>query len=217
MGRRAKIPTEDIGRLMAKHEGNYRAVADELGMKRTAVLERVRRDTKLRAIWITPGNEGHQPDEVDLMVRKDPPPDPSPDRLISAVNKNGREAFMSDIVSMLKDPNNAEKLQIFETFDNSVGQMLGEAMKLTQKLAIRQNMSLFEIAEKLRDDISSGKCDPEHEILLTRLFISATEQQGKFMDRIMHALDLMLKMTERETGTKSKKPGFQPLKDMKDA
>ena len=93
---------------------------------------------------------------------------------------------------------------------------MGEALKLTQKIAIRQNMSLFEIAEKLRDDIQAGSLEAEEEIIRTRLFMQATEQQGKFYDRILHGLDLMLKMTEREKGEKKRKPGFRPLKEMED-
>jgi len=216
MGRRKTIPTEEIGRLMVKHEGKYVKVAEELGMNRRAVVERVRRDPKLRAIWVTAGNEGHQPSEVDLMVRKEPPPEPEPKELIGAMKKNGRDVFMSDIESMLKKPESIEKLRVFKDFDDSVGQLMGEALKVTQKIAIRQNMSLFEVAEKLRDDISEGKLDAEEEVLRTRLFIQATEQQGKFYDRLLHGLDLMLKLTEREKGSKSKKPGFRPLKEMED-
>lgn len=216
MGRRKTIPTEEIGRLMVKHEGRYVDVAKELGMNRRAVVERVRRDPKLRAIWVTPGDEGHQPGEIDLMVRKDPPPEPSPKELIGAMKKNGREAFMEDIEGMLKSPDSIEKLKVFKDFDDSVGQLMGEALKVTQKIAIRQNMSLFEVAEKLRDDISDGKLEAEEEVLRTRLFIQATEQQGKFYDRLLHGLDLMLKLTEREKGSKKKKPGFRPLKEMED-
>jgi hypothetical protein len=124
---------------------------------------------------------------------------------------------MNDIADMLNNPDNVGKLAIFESFDDSVGQLMGEALKLTQKIAIRQNMSLFEIAEKLRDDIQDGGLEAEEEIIRTRLFMQATEQQGKFYDRILHGLDLMLKMTEREKGEKKRKPGFRPLKEMGDA
>tara|TARA_B100000029_G_scaffold258713_1_gene255337 strand:+ start:186 stop:800 length:615 start_codon:yes stop_codon:yes gene_type:complete len=200
---------------MAKHNGNYGACAKEVGMNRRAFTERVRRDPKLRAIWITPGDEGHQPTESELLVRKDPPPEPEGE-LLGALKKNGRDAFMADVESMLKSPDNIEKLKVFKDFDDSVGQLMGEALKVTQKIAIRQNMSLFEVAEKLRDDISDGGLDAEEEVLRTRLFIQATEQQGKFYDRLLHGLDLMLKLTEREKGSKSKKPGFRPLKEMEE-
>ena len=49
------------------------------------------------------------------------------------------------------------------------------------------------------------------------MFINATEQQGKFYDRLLHGLDLMLKMSEREKGEKKRRPGFRPLKEMKEA
>ena len=35
--------------------------------------------------------------------------------------------------------------------------------------------------------------------------MQTTEQQGKFYDRILHGLDLMLKMTEREKDKKQEK------------
>jgi len=217
MGRRKELSTEELGSLMHKHNGDYQLVADELGISNKAVQHRVGRDPSLRAIWISAGNGTHQPDEVETLIRKDPPPEPEPKALVNALKENGREVFMRDIEGMLHNPSNAEKLSIFKEFDDSVGSLLGEALKVTQKMAIRQNMSMFEMAEKLRGDILSGSLDTEEEILKTRLFLQTSEQQGKFYDRILHGLDLMLKMTEKEKGTKKRKAGFQPLREMKDA
>lgn len=202
---------------MQKHNGEYAKVAEELGISSKAVQHRVGRDPSLRAIWISAGEGTHQPDEVETLVRKDPPPEPEPKALINALKANGKEVFMRDLEGMFTNPDSVGKLQIFKEFDDSVGSLLGEALKVTQKMAIRQNMSMFEMAEKLRDDILSGSLDTEEEILKTRLFLQTSEQQGKFYDRILHGLDLMLKMTEKEKGTKKRKAGFQPLREMKDA
>lgn len=201
---------------MKEHDGNYEKVAEALGTTGKYMRRYVERNPALRAIWIASGDEGSQPSEVDLLIRDKPPPEPD-SKLLDAIDRNGKEAFMSEIGDMLHNPENIEKLAIFESFDDSVGQLMGEALKLTQKVAIRQNMSLFEVAEKLRDDIQSGRLDTEEEIIRTRLFMQATEQQGKFYDRILHGLDLMLKMTEREKGEKKRKPGFRPLKEMQNA
>ena len=216
MPRTKKYLTEDVGRLMKEHDGNYAKVADDLGTSEKYMRRYVQRNPQLRAIWIASGDQGSQPTESELLVRDTPPPEPD-NKLLDALDKNGKEAFMSDIGDMLHNPENIEKLAIFESFDDSVGQLMGEALKLTQKIAIRQNMSLFEVAEKLRDDIQGGRLDSEEEIIRTRLFMQATEQQGKFYDRILHGLDLMLKMTEREKGEKKRKPGFRPLKEMQSA
>lgn len=202
---------------MQKHQGDYKKVAEELGISSKAVQHRVGRDPSLRAIWISAGDGSHQPDEVETLIRKDPLPEPEPKALVNALKENGREVFMKDIEGMLTNPESAQKLAIFKEFDDSVGSLLGEALKVTQKMAIRQNMSMFEMAEKLRDDILGGSLDTEEEILKTRLFLQTSEQQGKFYDRILHGLDLMLKMTEKEKGTKKRKAGFQPLREMKDA
>jgi hypothetical protein len=216
MPRTKKYLTEDVGRLMKEHDGNYAKVATDLGTSEKYMRRYVQRNPQLRAIWIASGDAGSQPTDSELLVRDSPPPEPD-NKLLDALDKNGKEAFMSDIGDMLHNPENIEKLAIFESFDDSVGQLMGEALKLTQKIAIRQNMSLFEVAEKLRDDIQGGRLDTEEEIIRTRLFMQATEQQGKFYDRILHGLDLMLKMTEREKGEKKRKPGFRPLKEMQGA
>lgn len=200
---------------MSKHKGDYQKVAEELGISNKAVQHRVGRDPSLRAIWISAGEGTHQPNEVETLVRKEPLPEPEPKALVNAIKENGREVFMNDLEGMLTNPDNAEKLSVFKEFDDSVGSLLGEALKVTQKMAIRQNMSMFEMAEKLRDDILGGTLDTEEEILKTRLFLQTSEQQGKFYDRILHGLDLMLKMTEKEKGEKKRKAGFQPLKDLK--
>jgi hypothetical protein len=59
--------------------------------------------------------------------------------------------------------------------------------------------------------------DPEEEILRTKLFLQTTEQQGKFYDRLLHGLDLMIKMSEKDKKQDKRKPGFRPLKEMKNA
>jgi hypothetical protein len=200
---------------MSKHKGDYSLVAEELGISSKAVQHRVGRDPSLRAIWISAGDGTHQPNEVETLIRKDPPPEPEPKALVNALKENGKEVFMRDLKGMFSNPDSATKLDIFKEFDSSVGSLLGEALKVTQKMAIRQNMSMFEMAEKLRDDILGGSLDTEEEILKTRLFLQTSEQQGKFYDRILHGLDLMLKMTEKDKGEKKRKAGFQPLKDLK--
>lgn len=217
MPRRRKYTTEEVSALLTEHDGNYAKVAEVLGETVDKIRRRVYRDPKLKSIWVAAGEQGHQPTEAELLTRSSVPLESTDGELINALEKNGKEAFMSDIAEMLYNPQNIGKLEIFKEFDNSVGQLMGEALKLTQKIAIRQNMSLFEVTEKLRDDIQGGGLDPEEEILRTRLFMQATEQQGKFYDRILHGLDLMLKMTEREKGEKKRKAGFRPLKEKKDA
>jgi hypothetical protein len=215
MPRRRKYTTDEVSALLTEHDGNYAKVAKVLGETVDKIRRRVYRDPKLKSIWVAAGEQGHQPNEAELLTRSSPI-EATDGEMLSALQKNGKEAFMNDIAEMLNDPKNIGKLDIFRDFDDSVGQLMGEALKLTQKIAIRQNMSLFEVAEKLRDDIQGGSLDAEEEILRTRLFMQATEQQGKFFDRILHGLDLMLKMTEREKGEKKKKAGFRPLKE-KDA
>ena len=59
--------------------------------------------------------------------------------------------------------------------------------------------------------------DPEERVLKTRLFLMATEQQGKFYDRLLKGLDFQLKLhNEKEKGQVKSKPGFRPLKELKD-
>jgi hypothetical protein len=124
---------------------------------------------------------------------------------------------MNDIEGMLKNPANIEKLKVFDNLKGGIGRLMSNALEVTQKIAIRQNMALFEVGEKLRDDISGGSLDPEEEILKTKLFLQATEQQGKFYDRLLHGLDLMIKMSDKDKKQDKRKPGFRPLKEMSNA
>jgi hypothetical protein len=92
---------------------------------------------------------------------------------------------------------------------------MAEALRVTQKVNIRQNMTLFEVTEKLKEDLELGGMDAEERILKTRLMLSACEQQGKFFDRMLKGLETMLKLTEKSEKKKKKKPGFMPLKELK--
>ena len=110
-----------------------------------------------------------------------------------------------------------KKLKIFEDFDDSVGLLMAEALRVTQKVNIRQNMSLFEVTETLKDMLETDDLDPEERILQTRLFLQATEQQGKFYDRLLKGLEFQLKLAnEKDNRETKKKPGFRPLKELKD-
>jgi len=83
---------------------------------------------------------------------------------------------------------------------------------------IRQNMGLFEVTEALREEMDDETMDAEERILKTRLFLQATEQQGKFYDRLLKGLEFQLKLaSEKDKRETKKKPGFRPLKELKDA
>lgn len=217
MPRRKKYSTEELATAMRRHDGNYADAARELGMTEGNMRERVRKDPRVKSIWQVAGNQGHEPSDVELMVRKDPPPEPDHKEFLGALKENGKEEFMGELETMLRNPDNIEKLKVFQNLKGGIGQLMSNALDVTQKIAIRQNMALFEVGEKLRDDISSGMLDPEEEILRTKLFLQTTEQQGKFYDRLLHGLDLMIKMSEKDKVKEKKKPGFRPLKEMQSA
>jgi len=202
---------------MRRHDGNYADAARELGMTEGNMRERVRKDPRVKSIWQVAGNQGHEPTDAELMVRKDPPPEPNHKEFLGALKENGKEEFMGELETMLRNPDNIEKLKVFQNLKGGIGQLMSNALDVTQKIAIRQNMALFEVGEKLRDDISSGILDAEEEILRTKLFLQTTEQQGKFYDRLLHGLDLMIKMSEKDKVKEKKKPGFRPLKEMQSA
>ena len=104
---------------------------------------------------------------------------------------------------------------MFSDFDDSVGMLMAEALRITQKVNIRQNMTLFEITESMKEDLEDPNMDTEQRILFTRLFLQACEQQGKFFDRMLKGLEGMLKLTEKSEKKKKKKPGFSSLKELK--
>jgi hypothetical protein len=214
MPRRKKYSTEELATAMRRHDGNYGDAARELGITEGNMRERVRNDPRVKSLWQVPGNQGHEPSDIELMVRKDPPLAPSHKEFLGALKENGKEEFMGELETMLRNPDNIEKLKVFQNLKGGIGQLMSNALDVTQKIAIRQNMALFEVGEKLRDDISSGMLDPEEEILRTKLFLQTTEQQGKFYDRLLHGLDLMIKMSEKDKAKDKKKPGFRPLKEM---
>ena len=151
------------------------------------------------------------------MIRKPlPPVVPDDNDIVEASEENARSVFKKDLETLLSNPDNVKKLQIFEKFDDSVGLLMAEALTVTQKVNIRQNMSLFEVTEALRDDLEATGIDTEERILKTRLFLQACEQQGKFFDRLLKGMETILKLNEKsEKKLKKKKPGFLPLKELK--
>lgn len=216
MPKSVKVSTDELGRTMKSFNGDYKKVAEHLGVRVGYVRERVRSDSKLRPIWINNGTAEPLPDTIEVMNRKEESVDEKNKRFVEAIEDNGRAAFEEDLEKMLSKPN-YEKLKVFDNFDDSVGMLMAEALRVTQKVNIRQNMSLFEVTESLKEDLEDQSMDPEERVLKTRLFLMATEQQGKFYDRLLKGLDFQLKLhNEKEKGQVKAKPGFRPLKELKD-
>lgn len=209
-----KVNTEELAQAMKETDGNYKKVAEHFGVREDSIRKRVSTDPKLRAIWIKNGTRDDIPDKIAIMNRE--PAEKKNKRFVEALEDNGRAAFEADLESMLSKPN-YEKLKVFDSFDDSVGMLMAEALRITQKVNIRQNMSLFEVTESLKEDLEDLTMEPEERVLKTRLFLMATEQQGKFYDRLLKGLDFQLKLhTEKEKGKTKNKPGFRPLKELQD-
>jgi hypothetical protein len=185
-----KIKFESLARALKEFDGDYAKVAEHFGCTPKSIRERVYKEPQLRAIWVKNGVEDPLPNEKELMVRKPIEPIVPQDKdLLDAVNENSRAVFNKDLESLLSNPDNVEKLQIFKEFDDSVGLLMA--------------------------DLELGGMDAEERILKTRLMLSACEQQGKFFDRMLKGLETMLKLTEKSEKKKKKKPGFMPLKELK--
>ena len=173
------------------------------------------KDPKLRAVWVENGRSEDIPDEVDVIARESS--DEKNQRMVDNLEKNGKDVFENDIKSMLVNPENAEKLEVFKNFDDSIGMFMSHALNVTQKLNMRQNIALFEVGEKLREELQDPVMDPEEKALKTRLLIQACEQQGKFHDRLLKGLEFQLKLYDQKSKTETKKkPGFRPLRELQD-
>jgi hypothetical protein len=211
-----KISTELLGQAMVDFKGDYGLVAEHFGVRNDYIRKRVSTDPKLRPIWINNGTADPLPDQTEVMVREESP-EVKNKKMLDALNKNGREAFEKDIRSMLANPDNVSKLEVFKEFDDSIGNFMAEGLRITQKLNLRQNIALFEVGEQLRDELQDETMDPEEKALKTRLLIQACEQQGKFHDRLLKGLEFQLKLyDQKEKSGVKKKPGFRPLKELQD-
>ena len=219
MPRRAVIPLAELTEALRRNEGDREAAAKDLGITKQYLSTRINRTPALKALWSN--TQPIDPSSAEAETRKAPhksSADPISDkRSLEVWQKNGKDIFMKEVSSMLHDKDNINKLDIFKGFEGNVGLHMARALEMTQNVNMRQNITLFEVAESLRDQILSGGLDEESEILKTRLYISCCEQQGKFYDRLLRGLEAMLKMTEKEAGTKKKKAGFRPLSELERA
>ena len=210
----------ELADLMVKYKGDYDAVAEATGRKASYIRLRVRKNHQLKALWVENAvDKTLDPEGVDVTLRK-PRNKKSSDlllekRSIEVMEKNGRDVFFKDVSELLHNKDSIKKLELFKGFEGNMGLFMSRCLELTHQVNLRQNTTLWEIAEKLSAEIMSGELDDETFILKTRLFIQACEQQGKFHDRLLRGLETMLKLTEKEVDVAKKKAGFQPLKDLK--
>ena len=217
MPRSHKIKTDVLAAALKEFDGDYAKVAEHFGTQANKIRERVYHDPQLYSVWVKNGTKEMKPDGIELMERQQEFDDEKGTRLLGALDKNSRYVFNNDLEQILSNKDNVKKLKIFEDFDDSVGLLMAEALRVTQKVNIRRNMSLFEVTETLKDMLETDDLDPEERILQTRLFLQATEQQGKFYDRLLKGLEFQLKLAnEKDNRETKKKPGFRPLKELKD-
>ena len=220
MPKRAKIPVSQLADLMKHHNGDFDAVAEVTGFTKKYLQQRIKDTPQLAALWLPNGqNKTLDANSADVTIRK-PPNKKNSDLLLEKRNlevmeKNGRDVFFRDVSELLHNKDSIKKLELFKGFEGNMGLFMSRCLELTHQVNLRQNTTLWEIAEKLSEEIMGGKLDDETFILKTRLFIQACEQQGKFHDRLLRGLETMLKLTEKEVDVAKKKAGFQPLKDLK--
>jgi len=218
MPRSHKIKTDVLAHALKEYGGDYGKVAEHFGTTAKKIRERVYHDPQLYSVWVQNGTKEVKPDAIELLGRDRELDDSNGTRLLETLDKNSRYIFNNELESMLSNEDNVKKLQIFKDFDDSVGLLMAEALRVTQKVNIRQNMGLFEVTEALREEMDDETMDAEERILKTRLFLQATEQQGKFYDRLLKGLEFQLKLaSEKDKRETKKKPGFRPLKELKDA
>jgi len=218
MPRSHKIKTDVLAAALKEYNGDYAKTAEQFGTTAKKIRERVYHDPKLYAMWVQNGTKEIKPDAIELLGRDEELDDPNGSRLLETLDKNSRYVFNNELESILSNSDNVEKLKIFEDFDDSVGLLMAEALRVTQKVNIRQNMGLFEVTEALKDEMGDESMDAEERILKTRLFLQATEQQGKFYDRLLKGLEFQLRLAnEKDKRETKKKPGFRPLKELQDA
>ena len=217
MPRAHKIKTPELAQALKDFDGDYEKTAQHFDTTAKKIRERVYHDPQLKSVWVKGGVNDPKPDGIDLLDRQPELDDSHGSKLIKALEQNGKEIFQKDLESLLQNSDNVAKLRIFEEFDSSVGLLMAEALRHTQKVNIMQNTSLFEVTESLKDEINDDRMDPEERILKTRLFLQATEQQGKFYDRLLKGLEFQLKLAnEKDKRETKKKPGFRPLKELED-
>ena len=219
MPNRQSIPIAELSEALRRNEGDRDATAKELGITKNYLSVRINKTPALKALWSN--TEPIDPSSAEAEMRKaphKPTADPISDkRSLEVWQKNGKDVFMEEVSAMLHNKDNIAKLDIFKGFEGNVGLHMARALEMTQNVNMRQNITLFEVAENLRDQILSGALDEESEIMKTRLYVSCCEQQGKFYDRLLRGLEAMLKMTEKVAGKKKKKAGFQPLSELQKA
>ena len=119
---------------------------------------------------------------ADVTLRK-PPNKKGSDLLLDKRNlevmeKNGRDVFFRDVSELLHDKDSIKKLELLKGFEGNMGIFMSRCLELTHQVNLRQNTTLWEIAEKLFQEIMGGKLDDETFMLKTRLFIASMRTLG---------------------------------------
>jgi hypothetical protein len=210
-----RLTTLDINELLLKHDGNLRAAADEADITPGYLKQRIRATHILDAIWgegkvIEPNSPESEMRSVSLMEELGLTEE------FQMIKANGEDIFESAIEDIVVNKDNIGKLKVFDGMKGNLGLVMSRALELTNTVAVRQNVSLFEMSELLKSEILSKSLNSDQQAIKMRQFIMCCDQQGKFYERLLRGMECMLKLHEKNKKKRNggkRKPGFSALKD----
>ena len=93
--------------------------------------------------------------------------------------------------------------------------MFAQTTQFFQTKLVEILCSLSKMDKNLGGRIEEAN-DPEEYVMLTRLRLQTYDMFGKYYDRNLSGLETLVKLTDKEEKKTKKRPGFSPLKDMKE-
>ena len=220
MSKDRTVSSAVLGRAMKEADGDYAKAAEILGMSgkdpAQAVKKRVSRDPALRAIW--------QPNHrtLDPEVRENEVLTQTPNPLLAEENMNamkvqGEEIYRRGIEKFLgDDPELLERFDVFKGIEDNIGLMFAKTTQFFQTKLVEILCNLSKMDKNLEQRMANSS-DPEEYAMFVRLKLQTCDMFGKYYDRNLSGLETMVKLTDKEEEKeKKRKPGFMPLKDMKE-
>jgi hypothetical protein len=211
MPRDKKFSDEEVGASMKKAKMSKPKAAEILGVTLNHFNRIISRSDKLKALY-NPTQVGDPiPDKVELLTRSEDRP-LTESEAVAAIEPQGE--YLKALKGLGLKAETIKSIRAFEKFEKHTGLLMVEALKGYQSLNIQQNMQLYEVSQRLKEELETTEMDPEMKLQYIRSLTQVSSEIGKGYDRTLTGINIMLKMHNEEQSKSKKKTGFQPLKNL---
>jgi hypothetical protein len=213
MAKRKKIsiPNDLIMEVMGQVDESVSVAAEAMNVSESSLRKRIKADRQLSALYLKESPDPIElPDKVETLIRE-PKIQKGDKKLANAMQKMNSKLLNEGLRQAGISDETCKKLELFSKMDDNGWRMLIGGLDLMHRMLLYQAAALFQEAERCRTELDGDDVDWDQRMSLQKHYNEICKTLISTYDRVLNGTMASVKMAERTTPTKKKKPGYAPL------